>query len=149
MISFQFSETKHFLQNIKTEQDLNTIIRNEVIKYLEQPLNISKHMNQAFKHCIDANKQQDVLNYYETSVHFITKRYNQNHASPTKQLLHLQEKQQQLIDKLINETEELKAENKKLKQQVDEMKNDMDTAFTNVKTSKKSASTAKTRCSIM
>ena len=105
-------------------------------------------MNQAFKNCIDANNSQhEALNYYETSVLYITKRYNQNHSSPTKQILHLQEKQQKLIDKLIEETEELKIANKNLKTEIDDMK---DAATTNVKSAKKSNSgTSKSRCSIM
>jgi hypothetical protein len=108
-------------------------------------------MNQAFKNCIDANNSQnDALNYYETSVLYITKRYNQNHSNPTKQILHLQEKQQKLIDKLIEETEALKVENNNLKTEIDIMKKDLNITATNVKSTKKSNSgSAKSRCSVM
>ena len=109
-------------------------------------------MNQVFKNWTDVNNnnQHEALNYYETSVLYITKRHNQNQPSPTKQILHLQENQQKLIDKLIKDTEALKDENKKLKTQVDDLQKDLETTIANNKHNKKSNSSAsKSRCEVM
>ena len=101
-------------------------------------------MNQAFKLVNDANNQNNALNNYETSVLFITKRYNQSQASPTKQIIMLHEKQQ----KLFEEIDALKVENKKLATQIDDMKKDIDIA-TVARTSKSSSNGKKSNCSIM
>ncbi len=100
------------------------MIRNELIKYLDQPLNFSKHMNQALKFYVESNKH-DTLNHFEQSVHYINKRHNQNHSSPSKEVLHIQQQQQEVIAHLHEETRSLQNENKHLKLQIDEIRDEL------------------------
>lgn len=132
------------MQTIKSEQELNTIIRNEIVKYLEHPENFAKHLNSCLKHYVETNRQ-DLFYYYETSVNFICKRNNQPQAN--KALPNFKDQQLQ-IQNLVKEIEQTKAENARLKQQLEDLKKEVANLNSEVK-NKKNTPKKKSRCSIM
>jgi hypothetical protein len=109
----------------KKDKEPKLLTHNELVEYLQNPVNFSNHMNTSLKHFVEI--KPDLLSYFEASVHYIHKRNSQTNNT------------QRQLEKLQAEVTLLKNENEQLKEKLDNIQEIIE--------SKKSA--LKNKCSIM